>query len=80
MYGWSVMIITISSSKIMSKIKHIKDSPCWDCNVANECSAKRLTNRNLDIIVDMVWGKADYNEKNCPIYIAVTAPDMIDES
>lgn len=64
----------------MNKIKHVKDSPCWDCNVANDCSLKRLKNRNLDVIVDMVWGQADYDRKNCPIYIAITAPNMKDYS
>lgn len=62
-----------------NRIKHIKDSPCWNCLVKNECSQKRMKNRNLDAIVDMVWGKANYDRKDCPIWIAINAPDMVEE-
>lgn len=65
---------------IMSKkISHVTDSPCWNCQVQKECSLKRLKNRNLDIIVDMVWGQADYDRKDCPIWIAINAPEMVEE-
>lgn len=61
------------------KIKSLKDSPCWDCPVGYECSKKRMRNRNLDPIVDMVWDKADYDRKDCPIWIAINAPEMVEE-
>lgn len=61
------------------KIKSVKDSPCWDCPVGYECSQKRIRNRNLDPIVDMVWDKADYDRKDCPIWIAINAPEMVEE-
>lgn len=61
------------------KITKLSESPCWACFAADECSARRLRNRNLDPIVDMVWDKADYDRKDCPIWIAINAPDMVEE-
>lgn len=62
-----------------NKITSLSESPCWTCFVGDECSARRKKNRNLDSIVDMVWDKADYNRENCPLYIAITAPEMVEE-
>lgn len=63
----------------MSKrVKSLSESPCYKCGKMQDCSVKLAKNGKLQDIADMMFSnaKADYNW--CPIYIALTAPDMIE--
>lgn len=63
----------------MSKrIESLSESPCYKCGKMQDCSVKVAKNQNLSGIVDFMFGNAEADYNWCPIYIALTAPDMIE--
>ncbi len=62
------------------RIMYLKESPCFKCDKHNECMVKVENNNQFSDIVDQVFGNMDFDYHNCPLYIALTAPDMTDES
>lgn len=63
----------------MSKrIDKLSESPCYKCGKMKDCATKVANNQNLGGIVDFMFGNADADFHWCPIYIALTAPDMIE--
>lgn len=61
----------------MSKrIEKLSDSPCYKCGKMKDCAVKVAKNQNLSEIVDFMFGNVDADFNWCPIYIALTAPDM----
>ena len=64
----------------MKRITKLSESACYCCPVASKCSLKRMKNFHFDEIYDMVWADAEYKREDCPLFIALTAPEMEDLS
>ncbi len=62
------------------RIMYLKESPCYQCHKHMECMMKTQKNNQLYDIVDQVFGNKGFDYHNCPIYVALTAPDMVDET
>lgn len=63
----------------MSKrITTLFESPCYKCGKMQDCAVKVAKNQNLSAVVDIMFGNAEADYSWCPIYIALTAPDMIE--
>ena len=68
--------------KSMKKITKLSESPCSQCGCSYECLRKllRLKNENLSEIVYMVFPNAEFDYHNCPLWISLNAPEMVDKS
>lgn len=66
--------------KAAKRIERISESPCNKCGKIILCANRVRNNPSLAEICDSIFGNKLYDYHNCPIYIALTAPDMIDES
>lgn len=64
----------------MKRIKSLSESPCFQCPVEKECYKKIKINSRFGEIKDMVFGNRNINQKDCPLYIAITCKELIDES
>ena len=62
------------------RITSLKESPCFKCEKHTECLTKVENNNQFSDIVDQVFGNRDFDYYNCPLYIALTAPDIVDET
>lgn len=62
------------------RINLLKESPCLKCGKYSECVDKALKNNQFNDIIDQVFGNKGFDYHSCPLYIALTAPDMVDES
>lgn len=60
------------------RIKTLIESPCTQCGCDELCDLRIRTNTSLGEIKDTVYGNADFNFSQCPIWIALNAPDMIE--
>ena len=61
------------------RIERISESPCFNCGKQVECSNRVRSNYRLGEIRDSVFGNRDFDYHDCGIWIALSAPDMIDE-
>lgn len=57
----------------MKRITDITESPCYNCEVKNNCLERCNRSIELDNIKISICYNAEYERKNCPIYIAETA-------
>lgn len=64
----------------MKRIEHLPESPCYKCGLRDECNNKVHRSPVLAEIVDSQFGDSDLDFHECPIWISLTAPEMIDES
>lgn len=64
---------------VSKRIERLSDSPCKKCGKEQECKNKCKVNSKFYDIVDFMFGNAEADYNWCPIYIALTAPDMIEE-
>lgn len=63
----------------MSKrIKSLKESPCYQCNCDDKCNKKIRKNYIFSEIKDAMFGNAEYDYHDCPIWIALNAPEMVE--
>ena len=60
------------------RIDRISESPCSKCGQIVECSNRVRRNPTLAEICDAIFGNKEYDYHNCPIYIALTAPEMVE--
>lgn len=63
----------------MTRIESLSQSPCSNCGVSVECGKKVKRNSKFEEIVDVVYGNRDFDFHDCPLYIALTAPEMVEE-
>lgn len=61
------------------RISCIKESPCFSCPVSLLCDTQLEKNSALIDIKYCVFGDKSYDIKTCPIYISLTAPEMVEE-
>lgn len=59
-------------------LKSLKDSPCYQCGCPERCDEKIERNLKFQEIQDWVFGKAGYDYHECPLWIALNAPEMIE--
>lgn len=64
----------------MKRIESLKDSPCYSCPNVIECESKLQRSPKLEEVKDNVIFNTNIDYKQCGIYVALTAPEMIDES
>lgn len=64
----------------MKRIKSLSESPCYKCPVEKKCYKKIEDRPNFGEIKDMVFGNTQIKRKDCPLYIALTCKELIDES
>lgn len=62
----------------MKRIKSLSESPCIRCDCGIECTMKVDKSPKLQEIQDCVFGKAEYDYHECPIWIALNVPEMIE--
>ena len=62
----------------MKKIKSLKESPCSNCGFVVQCNERIENSSQLQEIQDMVFPDAEYNYHDCPIWIALNAPEMFE--
>ena len=63
----------------MSKrINYLYESPCYQCGFQHECDEKIESNPHLGDIKDGVFGNADFDFHDCPIWIALNAPERVE--
>lgn len=61
------------------RITKLSESPCYKCDKNGACRKKVKKNPvALCDIVENMYPDAEADYANCPIYIALTAPDMIE--
>lgn len=64
----------------MKRIERISDSPCSKCGYSSQCDEKIAKNYSLTTIKDSFFSDEDKDYHDCGIYIALTVPELIDES
>ena len=63
-----MMIVKMGVVKMNKRIKYLKESPCYQCGVAQPCLAKINRNPRLQEISDYVMPRADYDYHDCMLY------------
>lgn len=61
------------------RINKLSESPCYQCGCSIECEVKILRNPVFDEIKFSVFANADFDYHDCGIWIALNAPEMIEE-
>ena len=64
--------------KLKKYIKKMSESPCSKCGCIVACSNKVRRSPRLDEIRDLVFPNAEYDYHNCPLWIALNAPEMVE--
>lgn len=64
----------------MNRIKSLSESPCYKCPVEKKCYKKIRERPNFGEIKDMMFGNTHIKREDCPLYIALTCKNLIDES
>ena len=60
------------------RIEKLSDSPCYQCNCSIECEQKIEKAYKLQEIKDYVFSRKGYDYRECPIWIALNAPEMVE--
>lgn len=61
------------------RIESLSESPCSKCEVSDACDKRIDITPALSDIKYCIYGNKEYDYRECPIYIAVTSPDMVEE-
>lgn len=64
--------------KMNKRIERMSESPCSKCGCIVGCSDKVRRVPKLDEIRDLVFPNADFDYHECPIWIALNAPEMVE--
>ena len=62
----------------MKRIKNLSESPCYQCHCEWECDERIKKNSVLDTIQSNIFPDADFDYHDCPIWIALNAPEMVE--
>lgn len=59
----------------------IESSPCMRCGIDEQCAEKvnRINHPEIDELALNMFVKFGEDYKNCPLYVSLTAPDMVEE-
>lgn len=60
------------------RINKLADSPCIKCGCDTVCNEKIARCTKLQEIKDCVFGNSKYDYRECPLFIALTAPELIE--
>lgn len=60
------------------RIVRLSDSPCYQCECIEKCDKKSKNNFDFLSIKDVIFGNADFDYHDCPLWIALNAPEMIE--
>lgn len=60
------------------RIERISESPCSKCGKIVECSNRIRSNYRIGEIRDSVFGNRNFDYHDCGIWIALSAPDMVE--
>lgn len=60
------------------RINSLTESPCYKCGKDVECCEKVKINNKFTEIRDGVYGDADYDFHNCPLWIALNAHELVE--
>lgn len=63
----------------MKRIKSLSESPCYKCGCDCECDMKIMKSPDIGVIKDKMFGDANADFHECGIWIALNAPEMIEE-
>ena len=63
-----IMSVKMGAVKMSERIKYLKESPCYQCGVAQQCLAKITRCPRLQEISDYVMPRADYDYHDCMLY------------
>lgn len=61
------------------RITKLSESPCYQCGFLEECNKKCEENISFQSIQNSVFRIADFDYHRCGIWIALNAPEMIEE-
>lgn len=66
--------------KNMKRITKLSESPCNQCGCTYKCMRKllRLNNEKISEIMDMVFPNAEFDYHDCPLWISLNAPEMVE--
>lgn len=64
----------------MSEQVKLKDIPCMVCNKGYDCEKKIERTPRIKEIKDVMMAKTDGQFEKCGIWIALNAPEMVDET
>lgn len=65
----------------MSKrVTKLSQSPCYQCGQYEKCEEKIKRSPIIGVTKDKMFGNAELDFHDCGIWIALNAPDMIDET
>ena len=59
-------------------LQRLADSPCSKCGCVEICNEKIERVPKFQEIQDMVFGNAEYDYHDCPLWIALNAPEMME--
>lgn len=60
------------------RITSLKESPCIKCKNNSKCDKKIKGKESFIEIKNTVFGNADFDYHNCPLWIALNAPEMVE--
>lgn len=64
---------------MMSKrITCLSESPCYKCGVWDKCNSKVRKAPKLQEIIDFVMPQADFDYRECGIWIALNAREVVE--
>lgn len=64
----------------MSEQVKLKDIPCMVCNKCRDCEKKIEQSPRIKEIKDVMMVRTDGQFEKCGIWIALNAPEMVDET
>lgn len=64
----------------MSKrIEYLHESPCYQCGHMSQCNEKAQRIPAFKEIQDYMFANAELDYLDCPMYVALNAPEMVEE-
>lgn len=63
-----MMIVEMGAVKMSERIRYLKESPCYQCDMAQQCLVKINRCPRLQEISDYVMPRADYDYHDCMLF------------
>lgn len=60
------------------RIQSLSESPCTHCGKEEQCLIKATKSPILYNIIDIMYGDAEKDFHDCPIYISLTCPELVE--
>lgn len=65
--------------KMSKRITKLEESPCYQCGFLDACEEIINKSTTVGVIRDRMFGNANADYHDCGIWIALNAPEMIEE-